>query len=318
MEEDVKYELSYSKKERKGQLSDKKLKTVADCLKLNYKTKPDREAVVFVASDNTRIAVTFKELYENAVRFGKRLVKLGVKSDESVAISMRTCPEWLYVFFGAMFAGARTVNLPFTYADGSDVVTLVTKLQTCSVIALDPGADEENWEIFKKLVNMYNKQGHIKSDRMPYLRYAFCHNGPRENHNILTLKDMMEWDDICEELPIVSPGDVFTLFQTSGSTGNPKAVVHTHANFLPAAKSWADSLTMDSGSVYLNDRPFAWAGGFPYTVITGQTRVTRLETTPPPQDSASWLIDVIRREKCTHMYALPLSFHQLLEKQVSI
>ena len=315
MEKDKKHELSYCKKDRKNFFPDN-LRTVADCLRENCLARPDREAVVFVSGDNTRIAVTFKELYDNAVRFGKRLVHLGVRKDEFVAVSMRTCPEWLYVFFGAMFAGARTVNLSFTFADGSDVIALMEKLQTCTLIALDPGADEEKWTIFQTLISDYRADGHVSSDRLPYLRYFFCHNGPTNKQNILTLSDMMSWENISVELPTICQDDVFTLFQTSGSTGTPKAVVHTHRNFLPAAKSWADSLTMESDSIYLNDRPFGWAGGFPYTVVTGQTRFTRLEIMPPPTDPASWLIDIIKREKCTHMYALPLSFHQLLEKQV--
>ena len=311
------YKMSYYKKDRTVHLLDGSLRTIADCLKYNSDTKPDHNAVVFASGDGSRIAVTFKELYENSTNVAKRFISLGVKEHEYVAISMRTCPEWLYVFFGAMFARARPVNLSFTFKDGSDVVAMMEKLNTCSAIVLDPGIDEENWEIFQKLVTKYDRNGHVQSEKMQYLKYLVCHNGPKESQSVLTLTDMILWKNVHNDLPEIYPEDAFTLFQTSGSTGAPKAVVHTHKSFIPASISWVDALIMDSESIYFNDRPFIWGGGFPSTVITGQTRVTRLGTSPPAEDSVAWIFEVVKRERCTHMYALPLGFHSLLERQVS-
>ena len=310
------YSISYYKKDRKKHFVDTNLRTVAACIKSNAETIPDRDAVVFVSSDRKRHPVTFKDLYENAVSVAKRFVALGVKRGDFVAIAMRTCPDWLYAFFGAMFAGAVPVNLAFTYTDGSDVIAFMNKIKTCSTIVLDPGVDDENWKIFRNLVDAFDKNGNVRSDKMPYLKHLICHNRPSSHVNVLTFSDMFAWQTVKVELPEIDPEDTFTLFQTSGSTGIPKAVVHRHSSFVLAATSWVDAIWMEPNSIYLNDRPFLWGGGFPSTIITGQTRVTRLETTPPPKNHVDWLFDVIRQERCTHMYALPLGFHSMLDKQV--
>ena len=312
------YTTSYYKKDRKKCIVDKNLRTIADCVKWNSETISDRDAVVFVSGDRKRIAVTFKSLYENARKFAERLVKLGVKPAEYVAISMRTCPEWLYVFFGAMFAGAIPVSLSFTYTDGSDVIALMEKIRSCCTMILDPGVDDENWKIFRQLVNTFDKEGNVQSDRLPYLRYLMCHHGTRIPDDVLSLTDVMSWDTVQVDLPRIDPEDTFTLFQTSGSTGIPKAVLHRHSSFVLAASSWVDALWLEPNSIFMNDRPFMWGGGFPSTVITGQTRLTRLETSQPPVDQVTWFFDVIRQEQCTHMYALPLGFHSLLDRQVRV
>lgn len=312
------YTLSYYKKERKIHVLPKNITTIADSLKLYSESKPDHNAVVFASNDGSRTTVTYKELFETAIKVAKRFIALGLQENEYVAICMRTCPEWLYVFFGAMLARARPVNLSFTFKDGSDVVSLMQKMQTCSLIVLDPGEEEQNWNIFQKLITRYDNKGNVNSETMPYLKYLICHDRPKENPSVLTYTDMMAWENVCEDLPRIRPDDTFTLFQTSGSTGTSKMVMHTHKSFLYIAIAWVDAMKMDSESNLFNDRPFAWGGGFPSTVITGQTRVTRLEIAPPPKDSVAWLIEVVKRERCTHMLILPLGLHSVLQRQVSV
>ena len=318
MEKQGEFKLSYCMKEREKHILDENLTTIADCLKRNAALTPDRDAVVFVSGDGHRIAVSFKEVYEKSRHFANNLIAIGVKQSEYVAISLRTCPAWLFVFFGVMFARARPINIAFTYQDGSDVVAMVEKLRTCAAIVLDPGENDETWNIFKGLVTNFERSGYVESDKLSYMRYLICSQPPKNEHKLLTLSDLMISEHVSTELPDILPDDVFALFQTSGSTGTPKAVVHSHRSFIPAAVSWVDALWMDADSIYFNDRPFGWGGGFPSTVITGQTRVTRLETSCSPEDYVSWVFETIKKERCTHMYALPLSFHSLLERQVCV
>ena len=39
----------------------------------------------------------FRQLYENAIILAKSFLRLGVKKSEFIAISLQSCPEWLYV-----------------------------------------------------------------------------------------------------------------------------------------------------------------------------------------------------------------------------
>ena len=310
------YTISYFKKENETHIVNKILRTVADCLKFQAETKPDRNAVVFVSNDRTRSVVTFKQLYDNSVETAKRFIRLGVRKFDYAAISVRTSPEWLYAFFGTMLAGAIPVNLPFTYKDGSDVLTFMKKLQTCTTIVLDPGLNDGQWNIFAKLVNTYNVNGNMQSDKITSLKYLICTREPKGCSSVLNLSRMMSWKEMIEPLPQIEPEDTPAVFQTSGSTGLPKPVIGNHESFVLACESIAILYKMDSDSIFFNDRPFMWGGGFPFTLLTGQTRVTRLETTPPPEDHVAWMFDVLKQEKCTHMFDLPLGIHSMLQRQV--
>ena len=249
------YTLSYFKGEMEGETEDSNLKTIPDYLRHYYETQPEKEAIVFAFSNGSREAVTYKELYTNSLQVAKCLIKLGVKKSECIAVSMRNSSKWLYATFGGVMAGAQPISMSFTYTDGSDVVAMMQKLETCSLLFLDPGAKEENWNVFKNLTQGHQKNGNVVSEKMPYLRYLICHDRPKETETVLTLQEMMDWETPEVTLLEVFPDDIFTLFQTSGSTGLPKAIAHTHKSFIAGAKLWTRVLG-EVDEIHFNDRCF--------------------------------------------------------------
>ena len=295
-----------------------KLGTVPEYLQFHSKNNPDREAVVFAHTDGSRTAVKFGELYEKAIRSAKSLIKLGVKKYEIIAITLKNCPEWLYITFGAILAGARPIGLSFTYTDGSDVIAMMDKLETCSAIVLDPDEDADTWKIFQQLVNEYDDRGNVQSDLMPYLKYFICRKSVKENKiTSLTIDSMIncKHDDI--SLPIVNPEDLVALFQTSGSTGAPKAVAHTNRSLIACMMSITTEYPDDVTFSTYNDRPFMWIGGFPLNVITGETRVSRYGYSEDPADLAEFILEVVKREKCAVLGTMPPLLKTLMEKEVN-
>lgn len=59
----------------------------------------------------------------------------------------------------------------------------------------------------------------------------------------------------------VEPGDAL-IIATSGSTGEPKAVVHTHAAITASARAGNDRLEIDASDTWLACLPLAHVGGF--------------------------------------------------------
>lgn len=305
---------SYIKTERN--LTAKELKTILDCLKCYASNIPDREAVVFVSSDFSRESVTWSGLYKKARETATALITLGVKKDEVIAINVRNCVEWLYMVIGAMMAGAIPVSISFTYTDGSDLVAMMEKLQTCSLLVIDPGEDGANWNIVKKLVNLQTEKGHVTSEQMPYLRYLITH----KDEDFTDMKDNLHLNDFSEnfqediELPTISEDNRAFLFQTSGSTGVPKLVAHTHKAIRICQQVAMETLVAGESATF-NDRPFAWIGGFPLTLISGTKRVTMSGFSPPPTDRAAFLIEIAKRENCSSVSVLPQMIHEFIRRQ---
>ena len=69
-------------------------------------------------------------------------------------LNVRPCPEWLYLTFGSILAGIVVVGKSFTNKDGGDLVDIVNKLRTCSLLVLDPGVDGQNWENVSKVLEI--------------------------------------------------------------------------------------------------------------------------------------------------------------------
>ena len=292
-----------------------KLNTIPDCLYHHYKQQPNHEALVFVSADRSRTAVTFGELYEKAEILAKSFISLGVKKGEVVAVCLRSCPEWLYVTFGALMAGAIPIGLSFTYADGSDVVAMMEKLQTCSTIVMDPAVDKENWNILIKVISNFDDDGNVTSSLMSYLRYVICRSKPEESNMALTVEDMIMWNNNEISLPSCEPDDIAWLFPTSGCTGIPKACAHTHKSVISSYTN-PDGIFEQPATILYNDRPFSWVGGFPFNIVTGETRVTRNGLSAPPDDIVSFIFDVIRKERCIIALALVPLFKRILDRQV--
>ena len=317
MENKPPFKYSYFKSERTSGIRNDLLKTVPDYLKSHSENQPDKEAIVFSCTDGSRECVTFKEWYDNAAHVAKCLIQLGVKHSEFVAVSLRSSSKWLYSVFGAAIAGARPISVSFTYTDGSDVIAMMKKLQSCSLVILDLGENEANWNIFRTLIQHTNKNGNVMSKQMPYLRYLICQDRPSDYSDVLTLEDVLSWETPDVVLPEINPDDIFTLFQTSGSTGVPKPVAHTHKSFIGIATNWSKAIRMEKDDdILYNDRPFPWIGGFPLVFVTGHTRVTLSGYCQPPDDEVGHVIDVIKRERCTSTFLLPRPLYNLICRQV--
>ena len=67
-------------------------------------------------------------------------------------------------------------------------------------------------------------------------------------------------DWYASEVAKAQPNDVAAMFFTSGTTGNPKGVVHTHSTLLDRAKAGADFDKLTSAEEVLAYLPPAWIG----------------------------------------------------------
>ena len=269
---DTKYTMSHIKAEINE--DEIELRTIPELLKTHETSTPNKEAFVFVSTEEERKAITWKDVFDESQKPARSIVQLGVKPKEIVAISYRTWPEWIFTNFGVIMAGAIPLGLSFTYEDGSDVVALMKLLKTCSAIFVDPGEHNTTWNILRNLVESYDEDGHARSSKMPYLRYLACLFRPDEDNNVLTIGDLLKRSKQETELPNIDIDDIMGLFQTSGSTGAPKVIAHSHRyfNYLGACGKYLES---GPDEICYNDRPFGWLGGYPDNVYQGETRIAR-------------------------------------------
>ena len=111
-----------------------------------------------------------------------------------------------------------------------------------------------------------------------------------------------------EAVALVKPTDVGAMFFTSGTTGNPKGVVHTHDSLLNRARAGADFDHLTSAEEVLAYMPVAWIGQniFSYSQWLACGYVVNC-----PESAATVTID-LKEVGPTYYFAPPRVFEGLL------
>jgi long-chain acyl-CoA synthetase len=111
-----------------------------------------------------------------------------------------------------------------------------------------------------------------------------------------------------DEVNKASPDDVAAMFFTSGTTGNPKGVVHTHRTLLDRAQAGAQFDRLTAGEEVLAYMPPAWIGQniFSYAQWLACGYVVNC-----PESSGTVMID-LKEIGPTYYFAPPRVFESLL------
>ena len=163
---------------------------------------------------NKRTQITWSEFDELSNRICNALQKTGVKKGDKVVHLMKNCLEWLPIYFGILRTGALAVPLNFRFDPDS--------VKRCVDIA-----EARAFFFGEEFIEHATK---IKAGSINVETYIFV--GPDN----LKPDFAISYDDFAgsgknisseTEIDLYDPAG---LYFTSGTTGNPKAVLLTHRN----------------------------------------------------------------------------------------
>ena len=160
--------------------------------------------------------MTWRVFDEKANRIANLLLKRGIKKGDKVAILLMNCLEWLPIYFGILKTGAVAVPLNFRYT--AEEIKYCLGLSESIALIFGP-------EFIGRLESIYEQIPQIKT-----LLYA-GENRPSfaESYDRLTANCSSEAPQI-----EISDDDDAAIYFSSGTTGFPKAILHTHSSLMSA------------------------------------------------------------------------------------
>jgi acyl-CoA synthetase (AMP-forming)/AMP-acid ligase II len=220
----------------------------------------------FLITDDERL--TFAEADTASLALAEALLACGVGKGTRVGILFPNCAQWLICWLAAARIGALTVPLS-TFAPGAELARLLRHTDVQVVLMGQSVAGRDLVQrVQDALPGLTDGGAAIAQPAAPYLRrihvWPDCDRPwaspwPQRTRSAAALASSAE-----EE---VRPADELVVVTTSGTTAQPKSVVHTHGSLVRHAYILARHRGVTSTDRIYSPMPFFWVGGLTMVVL---------------------------------------------------
>lgn len=207
-------------------------RTLADVLNWHAEAHPDRPHIRLYSDEGDGEVLTYRQISEGAQAIAAGLQEKGLLPGDPVSIMLPTSPEYFFTFLGILLAGGIPVPIypPFRMNQLED------HLRRHSTILKNCGA--------KMMVIIPEAK-----------RFAQVLKAQVESmHTLATVQELTSVNATYKKFhPAMN--EIAFLQYTSGSTGNPKGVMLTHANLLANIRALGEVVQIKSTDVIVSWLP---------------------------------------------------------------
>ncbi len=205
-------------------------RTLVDSLLTQVKHTPNKVHIYLMQEDGSESTITYQMLYDKAMALAGGLIARGLKPDETVAIMLPTSEDFFVSFMGILLSGGIPVPI------------------------YPPMRPSRLEEYVLREANLLRNAGArflITFPQAQTLSYLIQGLIP-SMHEVITVAKLSASHEPFTP-PVILPTDPAFIQYTSGSTGNPKGVLLTHANILANLNAAAEVI-----NVTPQDRIVSW------------------------------------------------------------
>jgi acyl-CoA synthetase (AMP-forming)/AMP-acid ligase II len=225
--------------------------------------------------------ITFAELDEHSHAMAAAFLEAGVTKGTRVGLIMPNGTDWVRTAIALTRIGAVLVPLSTLLAPPE----LVAQLRVASVQALVAVEEFRGHRYLDEL----RSESRMPAD-LPALRDVWTPDQLPKAGEVTTAA-------VDAVTATVTAADTLVIMFTSGSSGPPKGVIHSHGNALSAVQSGLEARCIGPDTRLYLPMPFFWVGGFASGILSalvaGATLVT--EEIPKPETT----LHLLERENVT-------------------
>ncbi|MEL6744336.1 MAG: acetate--CoA ligase [Pseudomonadota bacterium] len=294
------------------------LNVAANCIDRHLEKRGDQVAIIWEGDDPSDDAkITYRELHDHVCRLANVMKANGVKKGDRVTIYMPMIPEAAY----AMLACARIGAVHSIVFGGFSPDALAGRIVDCDskfVITADEGLRGGKSVPLK--VNTDNAIeiaaiSNVHVEHVVVVRRTGGSVGWEPGRDIWYHEAVETVDAVCEPEEMNAEDPLFILY-TSGSTGQPKGVLHTTGGYLVWA-SMTHEYVFDyhEGDIYWCTADVGWVTGHSYIVygpLANGATTLMFEGVPNyPDTSRFW--QVCDKHQVNIFYTAPTAIRALMQ-----
>jgi len=265
----------------------------------------DRRAIHFEGRQ-----ISYRELEREARRLARALIGAGVAKGARVAVHMANRPEWVVSAFAVGMVGGVLVPVN-TFASRAEF-DYILRHSDASLLLMQPSLLKHRF--LADLLASHpevaaGEPGRIRCTALPQLRRTACLGIDTARGGVQAWDELIALgDDVSDELldaavSEVEPSDDAMIIYTSGTTANPKGVLHGQRAGVLQGWRFADVLCLEPEDRIYTTYPFFWTAGIAMSLLPTFAAGACLLLHETFEAGAA--LDLIESERATAVHAWP-------------
>lgn len=231
---------------------------VTDYLDQWIEMRPDDTAIIaFREEDRTTTRLTYRQLNDRVAAIASTLAELGVRRGDVVAFQLPNWWEFVAVYLGCVRIGAAANPLMPIFRH-RELAFMLALAESKVFIAPAKFRGFDHASLARALVQ-----------DVPSLQHVLLVGGEGEDAFEARVAQSATACPYASGAAL-APNDVTQLLYTSGTTGEPKGVMHTSNTLLGTVRKFADRMDVRTSDVVFMPSPLAHQLGFAYGILLTQ------------------------------------------------
>lgn len=262
-----------------------------------------REAIVDVSAGTT---LSFTGLAAAAHDAARAFMSLGIEIGDRVAIWAPNVWEWVVAALGLQSAGGVLVPLN-TRFKGREAAYILGKSRAKALVTITGFLDTDYVALLRNAVDVESELPDLEG--IVVVR-GDAPEGTRSWSDFLAAGDGVGSAEAGVRALSVEADDLSDILFTSGTTGNPKGAMFTHAQTLRAYRDWSEVVGLRDRDRYLIVNPFfhsfGYKAGWLASLMMGATVL------PQAVFDAEQVLARVPRDRVTVLPGPPTLYHTIL------